>query len=190
MSAKESVEAIRRAKARGIDVTAETGPHYLALDDSMLLEDGGFKMNPPIRAKDDREALIKGIKDGTIEMIATDLAPHSEEEKSKGLKSFNGIVGIETAFPVIYTDLVKKGVITLEETIELMSINPAKRFGLDVEIKEGNPATLCVYDLEKEYTINPDEFISMGKSTPFKGKKVYGKCELTFHKGDLVWQAK
>jgi N-acetylglucosamine-6-phosphate deacetylase len=102
----------------------------------------------------------------------------------------NGIVGIETAFPVIYTDLVKKGVITLEETIELMSINPAKRFGLDAELKEGNPATLCVYDLEKEYTINPDEFISMGKSTPFKGKKVYGKCELTFHKGDLVWQAK
>jgi len=187
VSAKESVDAIKRAKARGIDVTAETGPHYLVLDDSMLLEDGGYKMNPPIRAREDRLALIEGIKDGTIEMIATDHAPHSKEEKSKGLLSLNGIVGIETAFPIIYTELVKKGVITLEKAVELMSVNPSKRFGLDIEIADGKDATLCVYDLEKEYVINPEEFLSMGKSTPFGGRKVYGKCQMTFHKGNLVW---
>ena len=190
VSAKESVAAIRKARQEGVDITAETGPHYLVLDDSMLEEKGGFKMNPPIRAKDDRAALIEGIKDGTISMIATDHAPHSAEEKSKGLKSLNGIVGIETAFPIIYTELVKKGIISLEKAIELMSVNPSKRFGLNVEIKEGNDATLCVYDLDREYTINPEEFNSKGRSTPFEGWKVNGKCLMTFHKGELVWESK
>ena len=187
VSAKESVDAIRKARARGVDITAETGPHYLVLDDSMLEEKGGFKMNPPIRAKADRDALIEGIKDGAISMIATDHAPHSAEEKSKGLKSLNGIVGIETAFPIIYTELVKKGIISIEKVMELMSVNPAKRFGLDIEIKDGNDATLCVYDLEKQYEIDPEKFVSKGKSTPFAGWKVFGKCVKNFHKGELVW---
>jgi dihydroorotase len=138
VSAKESVEAIRKAKLDGVDVTAETAPHYLVLDDSMLVDSGNFKMNPPIRALEDKLALIEGLRDGTLEMIATDHAPHSLEEKSKGLKgSLNGIVGLETAFPILYTYLVKKGIITLEKLIELMSVNPAKRFGVDVEIEEG-----------------------------------------------------
>jgi dihydroorotase len=154
----------------------------------MLLDDGGFKMNPPIRAEEDRLALIEGLKDGTISMIATDHAPHSKEEKSKGLKSFNGIVGIETAFPVIYTDLVEKGVLTLEKVIELMSINPAKRFNLEVGIEEGKTANLCVYDLNKEYVIDSNKFISKGKSTPFNGKKVKGKCLMNFVNGKMVYE--
>ncbi len=186
VSAKESVEAIRNAKKRGVNVTAETGPHYLVFSDKDLKEDGGFKMNPPIRAEEDRLALIEGIKDGTIDMIATDHAPHSAEEKSKGLLSLNGIVGIETAFPVIYTDLVKKGVITLEKAIEIMSVNPAKRFGLSEGIKENELANLVVFDLDDEYEINPDEFLSMGKSTPFKGKKVFGKCLMNVVNGKTV----
>ena len=187
VSAKESVEAIRKAKARGVDVTCETGPHYLVLDDNMLKEDGGFKMNPPIRAKEDRLALIEGIKDGTVDMIATDHAPHSAEEKSKGLLSLNGIVGLETAFPVIYTHLVKTGEISLKKAVEIMSVNPARRFGLDVEIKEGSAANLAVFDLNTEYVINPEEFISKGKSTPFKGYKVYGKCLANFYNGKAVY---
>ena len=190
VSAKESVEAIRRAKINGENVTAETGPHYLVLDDSMLKENGGYKMNPPIRAKEDRLALIEGIKDGTIDMIATDHAPHSKEEKSKGLLSLNGIVGLETAFPVVYTDLVKTGVISLEKVIELMSVNPSKRFDLDIEISDGKDATFSVFDLETEYEINSDEFYSMGKSTPFSGKKVFGRCLLNFNKGRLVFERK
>jgi dihydroorotase len=190
VSAKESVDLIRKAKAEGIDVTAETGPHYLVLDDSMLKESGDYKMNPPIRAKDDRLALIEGIKDGTLEMIATDHAPHSLEEKSKGLLSINGIVGLETAFPIIYTKLVKEGIITLEKAIELMSINPAKRFSLDYEIKDGAAANLAVFDLDTEYEIKPEEFLSKGKSTPFGGWKVYGKCLMNVNGGKIVYQDK
>ena len=187
VSAKESVWAIRKAKEQGVDVTAETGPHYLVLDDSMLKEDGGFKMNPPIRAKEDRLALIEGIKDGTIDMLATDHAPHSAEEKSKGLLSLNGIVGLETAFPIIYTYLVKTGEITLEKVVEIMSVNPAKRFGLDYEIKENNEANFSVFDLSTEYKINPENFKSKGKSTPFKDYKVFGKCLLNFTGGKPVY---
>lgn len=183
VSTKESVNAIRKAKLNGVDVTAETGPHYLVLNDMMLKESGNFKMNPPIRSEEDRLALVEGIKDGTLEMIATDHAPHSKEEKSKGLLSLNGVVGLETAFPVIYTYLVKKGEISLEKALDLMSINPAKRFDLDVEIKEGNIANLSIFDLSKEYTVNPEEFLSMGKSSPFEGFKVFGKCLANFHNG-------
>jgi dihydroorotase-like cyclic amidohydrolase len=171
------------AKKQDIKVTCETGPHYLVLNDMQLQEDGRFKMNPPIRAEEDRQALIEGIKDGTIDMIITDHAPHSKEEKSKGLEgSAMGIVGIETAFPILYTKLIKEGVITLEKLIELMSINPRKRFGL--------PETedYCVYDLEKSYIINPDEFLSKGRSTPFAGWEVNGKCLLTVCDGKVVWQ--
>ena len=183
VSTKESVNAIRKAKLNGVDVTAETGPHYLVLNDMMLKESGNFKMNPPIRSEEDRLALVEGIKDGTLEMIATDHAPHSKEEKSKGLLSLNGVVGLETAFPVIYTYLVKKGEISLEKALDLMSINPAKRFDLDVEIKEGNIANLSIFDLTKEYVVNPEEFLSMGKSSPFEGFKVFGKCLANFHNG-------
>ena len=189
ISAKESVEAIREAKKNGVDITCETGPHYLVLDDSCLQEDGRFKMNPPLRAKDDRLALIEGIKDGTIDMIATDHAPHSLEEKSKGLeKSAMGIVGIETAFPVLYTNLVKTGVITLTKLTELLSVNPSKRFGFDIEIKEGKSADLTVFNLDTEYVIDPEEFISMGRATPFKGAKVFGKCLMTMCGGNIVWK--
>ena len=174
VSCKESVELIRKAKASGVDVTCETAPHYLVLDDSALQEDGRFKMNPPLRDKSDRLALIEGLKDGTIDMIATDHAPHSDLEKSRGLeKSSMGVVGLETAFPVLYTELVKTNVITLERLIELMSINPRVRFKL--------PMTddICVFNLNEEYVINPDEFLTKGRSTPFKDKKVFGKCVLT-----------
>ena len=187
VSAKESVEAIRRAKANGVDVTAETGPHYLVLNDMMLKESGNFKMNPPIRAEEDRLALVEGIKDGTLELLATDHAPHSKEEKSKGLLSMNGVVGIETAFPVVYTYLVKTGEITLEKLIEIMSVNPAKRFGLDIAIAEGKKANLNVFDLNKEYVINPEDFLSMGKSSPFEGFKVNGKCLANVHNGKFIF---
>ena len=183
ISTKESVELIRNAKRRGVDVTCETGPHYLTMDDSMLEEDGRFKMNPPLRSREDREALLEGISDGTIDMIATDHAPHSAEEKSKGLKgSLMGVVGLETAFPVLYTELVKKGVISLEKLIELMSINPRKRFGL--------PETddYCVYDLNFEYKIDPNAFLSKGRSTPFEGKNVFGKCVLTVCDRKVVYR--
>ena len=188
VSAKESVEIIRKAKKDGLNVSAETGPHYLLLDDSMLKEDGAYKMNPPIRAKEDRLALIEGILDGTLEMIATDHAPHSLEEKSRGLKSVNGIVGLETAFPVLYTDLVKKGVMSLEQLIKLMSENPSNRFALNIEIKEGNKANLTVFDLDNEYVIDANNFKSMGKSTPFNGKRVFGKCLMNFCEGELVYE--
>lgn len=173
ISTKESVEVIRQAKKRGVDVTCETGPHYLILCDEDLREDGNFKMNPPLRSKEDQMALIEGICDGTIDMIATDHAPHSREEKSKGLAgSMMGIVGIETAFPLMYTHFVKTGIITLEKLIELMSINPAKRFGIE---NRG----YTVFDLDKEYEINPEEFLSKGRNTPFTGFKVNGECKLT-----------
>ncbi len=183
ISTKESVELIRQAKAQGVDITCETGPHYLLMNDSMLKDEGRFKMNPPIRSEEDRVALIEGIKDGTIDMIATDHAPHSAEEKSKGLKdSAMGIVGIETAFQLLYTNLVKTGVISLEKLIELMSINPRKRFG--IPLKESD---FCVWNLEAEGTINPDNFLSKGRSTPFENQKVNGKCVLTVLDGKICW---
>ena len=182
ISTKESVELIRRAKREGLDVTCETAPHYLLLDDSHLKEEGRFKMNPPLRDKTDREALIEGLKDGTIDMIATDHAPHSAEEKSKGLSGSNmGVVGIETAFPLLYTYLVKENVISLEKLIELMSINPKKRF--KIPIREDD---LCVWDLSESYEIDPSQFLSMGKSTPFEGFKVYGKNVLTTVNGKII----
>ena len=188
ISTKESVELIRQAKAKGLDVTCETGPHYLILDDSNLQEHGRFKMNPPLRGKEDRLALIEGIKDGTIDMIATDHAPHSSEEKGRGLeKSMMGVVGIETAFPLMYTYFVETGVITLEKLIELMSINPRKRFGIGGGTDEGQSADFTVVNLNEEYTINPDEFYSMGKATPFEGYKVKGKIMHTYIGGKEIF---
>ena len=188
ISTKESVEIIRQAKAKGLDVTCETGPHYLILDDSDLQEHGRFKMNPPLRSEADRLALVEGIKDGTIDMIATDHAPHSAEEKGRGLeKSMMGVVGIETAFPLMYTYFVETGVITLEKLIELMSINPRKRFGIGGGTDEGQSADFTVVDLDAEYTINPDEFYSMGKATPFEGYKVKGKIMHTYIGGKEIF---
>jgi len=184
ISAKESVELIRQAKAEGLDVTCETGPHYLVMDDSMLQEDGNFKMNPPLRGKADREALIEGIKDGTIDMIATDHAPHSAEEKSRGLeKSLMGIVGLETAFPILYTYLVKPGVITLERLVELLCTRPRERFGIET----GERADFSLWDLDEAYTIDPEEFRSMGRNTPFAGWNVTGRCRMTVCGGQVVW---
>jgi dihydroorotase len=182
VSAKESVEVIRKAKANGIDVTCETAPHYLTMTDLDLMEHGRFKMNPPIRSKEDRDALIEGIKDGTVDMIATDHAPHSAEEKSKGLEKSNmGVVGIETSFAVMYTYLVKPGIISLGELVELMSIKPRKRFEIESDVG------FTVFDLGEEYKINPDEFLSMGKSTPFDGAQVFGKCLVTVYNGSIAY---
>ena len=182
ISTKESVELIRQAKAKGLDVTCETGPHYLILDDSDLKEDGCYKMNPPLRSKEDKLALIEGIKDGTIDMIATDHAPHSEEEKSKGLAgSAFGIVGLETAFQLMYTNFVKTGEITLEKLIELMTINPRKRFGIPLN------TDYTVWDLDKEYKIKAKDFLSKGKAMPFEDMTVNGKCVLTVCNGKVVY---
>ena len=191
VSTKESVELIRKAKAEGLDVTGETAPHYLLLNDMMLKEEGRFKMNPPVRSEEDRLALIEGIKDGTIEIVATDHAPHSKEEKSKGLAgSSMGIVGIETAFPLLYTYLVKPGIITLDELVSLICINPARRFGLQSGLRAGLPADLTVFELDNEYEIDSNEFVSMGKATPFDGWKVFGKCLLTLSGGEIAWEDK
>ncbi len=191
ISTKESVELIRQAKKDGVDITCETGPHYLVLSDKDLQEDGRFKMNPPLRDESDKEALIQGILDGTIDMIATDHAPHSAEEKSKGLEKSNmGVVGIETAFPVMYTNFVKKDIISLEKLMELLSINANKRFNIGSEIKVGNKADLTIFDLDEKYTVNPDDFLSMGKSTPFENMEVYGKCKMTICNGNVVWEDK
>ena len=183
ISTKESVEIIRQAKARGVDVTCETGPHYLVMNDTMLQEEGRFKMNPPIRSEEDRLALVQGICDGTIDMIATDHAPHSAEEKSKGLAgSAFGIVGIETAFSVMYTHFVKTGVITLEKLIRLLAINPRKRF----DIPLGDDYT--VWDLNEEFVVDPEKFVSKGKATPFTGWKLIGQCVLTVCDGKVVYR--
>ena len=182
ISCKESVELIRKAKADGVDVTCETAPHYLVMNDMMLEENGRFKMNPPIRSEEDRLALIEGLRDGTIDMIATDHAPHSAEEKGKGLeKSLMGVVGLETAFSVLYTKLVKTGIITLEKLIEVMSLNPRHRFGL------GETNDICVFDLNKEYNVDPNEFMSQGKATPFEGERLFGVCKLTVMDGNIVY---
>lgn len=190
VSSKESVEIIRRAKARGVNVTCETGPHYLSLCEDDLQEEGRFKMNPPLRSEEDRMALIFGICDGTVDMIATDHAPHTAEEKSKGLKdSAMGIVGLETAFAVVYTDLVRNGEISLRKQIELMSEAPRRRFRLGGALKEGESADIAIWDIDTPYRIDPDEFLSKGKATPFAGKTVYGKCLMTLYKGVPVWSA-
>ena len=190
ISTKESVDLIRRAKREGVDVTCETAPHYLLLDDEMITDDGRFKMNPPIRSKEDRAALIEGLQDGTIDMIATDHAPHSAEEKSKGLKgSLMGVVGLETAFPLLYTHLVRAGVISLERLIELMSGSPARRFGFESGLEEGKSACFSVWDLDAQYTIDPERFLSKGRSTPFSGWPVNGRCLMTVCDGRVVWQA-
>ena len=184
ISTKESVDLIRKAKAEGLDVTCETGPHYLVMDDSDLQEEGRFKMNPPLRGKADREALVQGILDGTIDMIATDHAPHSAEEKSRGLeKSAFGVVGIETAFPILYTYLVKPGILTMDRLIDLLVINPRKRFGIDLG------CDYSVWDLDAEYSVDPAEFLSMGKASPFTGWKVYGRCMATVCDGKLVYNS-
>ena len=184
VSAKESVALIRKAKAEGLDVTCETGPHYLVMDDSDLQEDGRFKMNPPLRGKEDREALIQGILDGTIDMIATDHAPHSAEEKSRGLKkSAFGIVGIETAFPILYTYLVKPGILSLNKLLELLCVNPRRRFGLPLG------TDYSIWDLNAAYPIDPEDFLSKGRATPFAGWQVNGKCIATVCDGKLAYAA-
>ena len=180
ISTKESVSIIRDAKASGVDITCETAPHYLLLSEKDIKDDGRFRMNPPLRAEADRLALLEGLSDGTIDMIATDHAPHSAEEKSHGLKSLNGIVGLECAFPVLYTELVRKGEISLEKLIDLMSFNGAERFGITTN-------GFCLYDLNTPYTIIPDEFASMGRSTPFDGKQVFGKCLATVIDGRVAY---
>lgn len=184
ISTKESVELIRQAKKSGVDVTCETGPHYLVLDDSCLREDGRFKMNPPLRDRSDREALVEGLRDGTIDMIATDHAPHSAEEKARGLaKSAMGVVGIETAFPVVYTYLVKPGLVPLETVVNALTVNPRTRFGLPLGVD------FSVWDLEDRYTIDPETFLSLGRATPFAGMEVQGRNLLTVCGGKAVWQA-
>ncbi len=182
ISAKESVELIRQAKKRGVDVTCETAPHYLILDDSALEEEGRFKMNPPLRDKTDRQALIEGIQDGTIDIIATDHAPHGAEEKAKGLAgSPFGIVGIETAFPLLYTYLVRTGIISMEKLMELLVVNPRKRFGIPL----GNE--FSIWSMEKT-VVDPEDFLSKGKATPFAGWEIFGKCLLTVYNGNIVFK--
>lgn len=190
VSSKESVELIRRAKAEGLPVTSETAPHYLTLCDEDLREDGRFKMNPPLRSQEDRAALIEGVQDGTIEIIATDHAPHSAEEKGRGLEgSLMGIVGLETAFPVLYTGLVKTGLITLGRLVELMSAAPRRMFKLGGgEIEIGSTADLAVFDLSRSYKIDPELFLSKGRATPFAGLEVYGESVLTMANGEIVWR--
>ena len=181
ISTKESVELIRQAKRDGVDITCETGPHYLVLNDMMIKDEGRFKMNPPIRSEQDRLALIEGIKDGTIDMIATDHAPHSAEEKSKGLAGSNmGVVGLETAFAVMYTHFVKTGEIAMEKLLDLLCYNARKRF----KIPLGNSYT--VFDLGKKFTVDPSKFLSMGKSTPFEGNELYGECLMTVKDGKII----
>ena len=184
ISTKESVELIRKAKAEGVNVTCETGPHYLVMDDGDLQEDGRFKMNPPLRSREDRVALLAGILDGTIDMIATDHAPHSAEEKGKGLeKSAFGIVGIETAFQILYTYLVEPGILPMEKLMDLLVTNPRNRFNIPLG------CDFSVWDLDEEYAIDPADFLSMGKATPFTGWKVKGKCVATVCDGKLVYNS-
>ena len=191
ISTKESVDIIRKAKARGVNVTCETGPHYLTMCDKDLQEDGRFKMNPPLRSEEDKQALLQGILDGTIDVIATDHAPHSAEEKSKGLAgSAMGVVGLETSFAVLYTKLVKSGFITLEKLIGLMSVNPRKLFDLPGgEIKEGEIADLALLDLDAKWIVDPDDFLSMGRATPFEGWQLQGKNIMTMCGGKIVYEA-
>ena len=189
ISTKESVELVRKAKAEGLDVSCETAPHYLTLCDEDLQDDGRFKMNPPLRAREDRDALLAGIADGTIDLIATDHAPHSAEEKAGGLRNAkNGIVGLETAFPVLYTQLVKPGIITLEKLVDLLHDAPLRVFGIGSLLAVGAPADLTVFDLCGKYAVDPAEFQTMGRATPFEGWRVNGRCLLTMVGGEAVWE--
>lgn len=189
VSCAESAALIRAARAEGLDVTAETAPHYLVLSENDLRDDGAFRMNPPLRTEKDRIALIEAVCDGTIGMIATDHAPHSAGEKSRGLAlSLNGIVGLETAFPVLWTELVKTGVLSAEKLLSLFCEGPGKRFGIGAEIGVGKAADLTVFDMDCEYTVDPEEFASMGKSSPFAGRRVFGRCLETLVGGETVWK--
>ena len=188
VSTKESVELVRRARAKGLRVSCETAPHYLLLCDEDLQEEGRFKMNPPLRRRADREALVAGIQDGTIEVIATDHAPHTVAEKARGLAgSAMGIVGLETAFPLLYKYLVLKGVITLEKLVALMSANPRRIFALEGGVEEGDAADFTVLDLGAEYAVDPGTFLSKGRATPFAGWKVQGRAVLTVVGGKEVY---
>ena len=189
VSTKESVALIRAAKRRGVDVTCETAPHYLTFTDEDLQEDGRFKMNPPLRAREDRDALIEGLLDGTIDMLVTDHAPHSLEEKARGLeKSAMGVVGLETSFAASYTALVQTGILPLEKLVDLMHGAPMRRFGCGTELAEGQPADLTAFDLTKTYTVDPETFLTMGRATPFAGCALTGVCKLTMIGGEPVWK--
>ena len=189
MSAAGSVEALRAAKAKGLPVSGETGPHYLTMTDMDIQEEGRFKMNPPIRSDVDRDALIEGIKDGTIEVIATDHAPHTAEQKSKGLAgSAMGVVGLETSFAVCYTKLVRTGVITIEKLIELMCDNPRRIFRLGGGLEVGQRADIAVFDTTTPFVVDSSEFLSKGKATPFEGWELVGRCKLTLYGGKTVWR--
>ena len=189
VSTKESVTLIRAAKRRGVDVTCETAPHYLTFTDEDLQEDGRFKMNPPLRAREDRDALIEGLLDGTIDMLVTDHAPHSREEKARGLeKSAMGVVGLETSFAASYTALVQTGILPLEKLVDLMHGAPMRRFGCGTELAEGQPADLTAFDLTKTYTVDPEMFLTMGRATPFAGRALTGVCKLTMIGGEPVWK--
>ena len=189
VSTKESVALIRAAKRRGVDVTCETAPHYLTFTDEDLQEDGRFKMNPPLRAREDRDALIEGLLDGTIDMLVTDHAPHSREEKARGLeKSAMGVVGLETSFAASYTALVQTGILPLEKLVDLMHGAPMRRFGCGTELAEGQPADLTAFDLTKTYIVDPETFLTMGRATPFAGRALTGVCKLTMIGGEPVWK--
>lgn len=189
VSTKESVELVRRAKVDGLRVSCETAPHYLVLTDMDLQEEGRFKMNPPIRSAEDRDALLRGVQDGTIDVIATDHAPHSAEEKSRGLKgSAFGIVGLETAFPVLYKYLVLEGKLSLERLIDVMSVLPGRLFGLGGELTVGAPADVALFDLEARYKVDPATFRSMGHATPFEGWEVQGRCVMTLVDGRTAYE--
>lgn len=189
VSTKESVALIRAAKRRGVDVTCETAPHYLTFTDEDLQEDGRFKMNPPLRAREDRDALIMGLLDGTIDMLVTDHAPHSREEKGRGLeKSAMGVVGLETSFAASYTALVQTGILPLGKLVDLMHGAPMRRFGCGTELAEGQPADLTAFDLTKTYTVDPETFLTMGRATPFAGRALTGVCKLTMIGGEPVWK--
>ena len=189
VSTKESVALIRAAKRRGVDVTCETAPHYLTFTDEDLQEDGRFKMNPPLRAREDRDALIEGLFDGTIDMLVTDHAPHSREEKARGLeKSAMGVVGLETSFAASYTALVQTGILPLGKLVDLMHGAPMRRFGCGTELAEGQPADLTAFDLTKTYTVDPETFLTMGRATPFAGRALTGVCKLTMIGGEPVWK--
>ena len=191
ISTKETVELIRQAKARGVNVTCETGPHYLTMCDMDLKEEGRFKMNPPIRSAEDRDALIAGLQDGTIDVVATDHAPHTAEEKSRGLeRSAMGVVGIETSFAVIYTKLVKAGVISLEKAVDVLAEAPRRIFNLGGGLQEGEAADIAVFDLEKSFEVDPSTFLSKGRSTPFEGWQLQGECCLTLVDGRVAYERK
>lgn len=195
ISTKESVELIRAAKAEGLDITCETAPHYLTISNDEIEDDGRFKMNPPIKAAEDKAALIEALRDGTIDMIATDHAPHSAEEKSRGFAdSAFGIVGLETAFPVLYSRLVEQDIISPEKLVEMLYTAPRRRFGLEAcsleeELTKEKPS-FAIWDLDATYSINPEDFLSKGKSTPFDGWEVKGRCMMTVSDGRIIQEYK